>query len=183
MERSSCCALRLTQSSLTRLKRLSQRRTSFLFLLPLLLLSTLRFVVNSLSKVVLVVHSVPTTFLMQSVSIANLLERISSGRLLIPSVEGLSGSGEARILPEMSELELSNLMINLNWLAVVLVHLQGVVEDLHQTQFNEWTRWLSERGELGDAGTVATQVAEMTLDEELEDFGELNEYRKEMGWD
>jgi len=119
---------------------------------------------------------------MQNVSIADLLERISSGRLLIPSVEGLSGSGEARILPEMSKLELSNLMINSNRMAAVLVHLQGVIEDLHQTQFNEWTRRLSERGELGDAETVATQVAEMTLDEELEDFGELDEHRREMGW-
>jgi len=82
----------------------------------------------------------------------------------------------------MSELELSNLMINSNRIAAVLVHLQGVVKDLHQTQFNEWTRWLSERGELGDAETIATQVAEMTLDEELEDFGELDEYRREMGW-
>jgi len=176
MERSSCCALRLTQSSLTRLKRSFQRRTSFLFLSPLLLLPILRFVVNSLSEVVLVVHSVPTAFLTQNVSIADLLERISSGRLLIPSVEGLSRSGEARILPDMSELELSNLMINLNRIAAVLVHLQGVVEDLHQAQFNEWTRRLSERGELGDAETVANQVAEMTLDEELEDFGELDEY-------
>ena len=85
-------------------------------------------------------------------------------------------------MPDMSELELSNLMINSNHLAAVLVHLQGVVEDLHQTQFNEWTRRLSERGELGDAETVASQVAEMTLDEELEDFGELDEYRREMGW-
>jgi len=41
---------------------------------------------------------------------------------------------------------------------------------------------LSERGELGDAETVATQVVEMSLDEELEDFRELDEYRREMGW-
>jgi len=159
MERSSCCALRLTQSVLTRRKRSFLKRTLSLFLSPLLRLSTLRFVVKSLFEVVLVVHFTPTAFLTQNVSIADLLERISSGRLLIPSVEGLSGSGEARILPEMSELELSNLMINLNRLAAVLVHLQGVVEDLHQTQFNEWTRRLSERGELGDAETVASQVA------------------------
>jgi len=86
-------------------------------------------------------------------------------------------------LPKMSELELSNLMINSNRMAAVLVHLQGVVEDLHQVQFNEWTCQLSERGGLGDAETVATQVAEMTLDEELEDFGELDEHRREMGWD
>jgi len=182
MERSSCCALRLTQSGLTRLKRSFRKRTLFLFLSPLLRLSILWFMVNSLSEVMPVVH-VPTAFLMQNVSIADLLERISSGRLLIPSVEGLSGSGEARILPDMSELELSNLMINSNRIAAVLVRLQGVVEDLHQTQFNEWTRRLSERGELGDAETVATQVAEMTLDEELEDFGELDSYRREMGWE
>jgi len=182
MGRSSCCALRLTQSGLTRLRRSFQKRTSFLFLSPLLRPSILRFVIKSLSAVVLVVHSVSTAFLTQNVSIANLLERISSGRLLIPNVEGLSGSGEARILPDMSELELSNLMINSNRLAAVLVHLQGIVEDLHQTQFNEWTRRLSERGGLGDAEAVATQVAEMTLDEELEDFGELDEYRREMGW-
>jgi len=183
MERSSCCALRLTQSDLTRLKRSFQRKTSFLFLLPLLLLSTLWLVVNALVEACPNTHTVRTAFLTQNVSIADLLERISSGRLLILSVKGLSRSGEARILPDMSELELSNLMINSNRLAAVLVHLQGVVEDLHQTQFNEWTRRLSERGELGDAETVATQVAELTLDEELEDFGELNEYRREMGWD
>jgi len=182
MERSSCCALRLTQSSLTRLKRLFLKRTLFLFLSPLLLLPTLRFVVKLLLEVALVVHFVPIAFLTQNMSIADLLERISSGRLLIPSIEGLSGSGEARILPEMSELELSNLMINSNRVAAILVHLQGVVEDLHQAQFTEWTRRLSERGELGDAETVANQVAEMTLDEELEDFGELDEYRREMGW-
>jgi len=182
MERSSCCALRLTQSDLTRLKRSFLKRTLFLFLSPLLLLPILRFVVKLLSEVMLVVHSVPTAFLTQNVSIADLIERISSGRLLIPSVEGLSGNGEARMLPEMSELELSNLMINSNRIAAVLVHLQGVVEDLHQTQFNEWTRRLSERGELGDAETVANQVAEMTLDEELEDFRELDKYRREMGW-
>ena len=116
-------------------------------------------------------------------SIADLLERISLGRLLIPNVEGLSGNGEVRILPEMSELELSNLMINSNRMAAVLVHLQGVVADLHQVQFQEYTCRLSERGELGEAEVVATQVAEMTLDDELEDFGELNEYRKKMGWE
>jgi len=182
MERSSSCALRLTQSVLIHPKKSFRKRTLFLFRLPLLLRSTLRFVVKSPFEVVPFVHSAPTAFLTQNASIADLLERISSGRLLIPSVEGLSGSGEARILPEMSELELSNLMINSNRLAVVLVHLQGVVEDLHQTQFNEWTRRLSESGELGSAETVATQVAEMTLDEELEDFGELDEYRREMGW-
>jgi len=182
MERSSCCAQRLTQSDLTRLKRSFQRRTSFLFLLALLLLSTLRLVVNALVEACPNTHPDRTAFLMQNVLIADLLERISSGRLLIPSVEGLSGSGEARILPEMSELELSNLMINSNRIAAVLVHLQGVVEDLHQAQFNKWTRRLSERGELGDAEAVANQVAEMTLDEELEDFGELDEYRREMGW-
>jgi len=182
MERSLYYALRLTQSSLTRLKRSFLKRTLFLFLSPLLLRPILRFVVNLLSEVVPVVHSIPTAFCTQNVSIADLLARISSGRLLIPSVEGLSGSGEARILPEMSKLELSNLMINSNRLVAVLVHLQGVVEDLHQTQFNEWTRRLSERGDLGNAETVANQVAEMTLDEELEDFGELDEYRREMGW-
>jgi len=168
---------------LTRLRNLSLMRMKSLSLSTLLLLAMLWFVVNSLSEVVLVVHSVPTAFLMQTVSITDLLERISSGRLLIPNIEGLSGSGEARILPEMSELELLNLMINSNRMAAVLVHLQGVVEDLHQVQFNEWTRRLSERRELGDAETVAAQVAEMTLDEELEDFGELNEYRRKMGWE
>ena len=172
-----------TLSRLIHPRNNSRVRTTFLFPFALLLLATLWFVVNSLSEVVLVVHSVPTAFLMQNVSIADLLERISSGRLLIPPIEGLSGSGEARILPEMSELELLNLMINSNRMAAVLVHLQGVVEDLHQVQFNEWTRRLSERGELGNAETVATQVAEMTLDEELEDFGELNEYRRKMGWE
>ena len=102
---------------------------------------------------------------------------------MILNVEGLSGSGEARILPEMSELELSNLMINSNWMAAVLVHLQGVVADLHQVQFQEYTRRLSERGDLGEVEVVASRVAEMTLDEELEDFGELNEYRRRMGWE
>jgi len=83
----------------------------------------------------------------------------------------------------MSKLELSNLMINSNRMAAVLVHLQGVVADLYQVQFQEYTRRLSERGDLGDTEVVATQMAEMTLDEELEDFGELNEYRRKMGWE
>jgi len=161
MERSLCCALRLTQLDLTRLKRSFQRRMSFLFLLPLLLLSMLRLVFNALVEARPSTHTDHTAFLTQNVSITDLLERISSGRLLIPSVEGLSGSGEARILPEMSELELSNLMINSNRMAAVLVHLQGVVADLHQVQFQEYTRRLSERGELGEAEVVATQVAEM----------------------
>jgi len=52
----------------------------------------------------------------------------------------------------------------------------GITPSAPSVQFNEWTRWLSERGELGDAETVATQVAEMTLDEELEDFREFNEH-------
>jgi len=155
----------------------------FLFPFVLLLQGMLRFVVNELFEVVKVAYSIPTAFLTQTVSIADLLERISLGRLLIPPIEGLNGSGEVRILPEMSKLELSNLMINSNRMAAVLVHLQGVVEDLHQVQFNEWTRRLSERGELGDAETVATQVAEMTLDGELEDFGELDDYRRSMGWE
>jgi len=183
MEKNSCCALRLTQSDLTRLKRSFQRRMSFLFLLPLLLLSTLRFVIHALFKARQSTHTDHTAFLTQNMSITDLLERISSGRLLIPNIEGLSGSGEARILPEMSELELSNLMINSNRMAAVLVHLQGAVTDLHQVQFQEYTRCLSERGDLGDAEVVTTQVAEMTLDEELEDFGELNSYRRKMGWE
>jgi len=116
---------------------------------------------------------------MQNVSIANLIERISLGRLLILPIEGLSGSGEVRILPEMSDLKLTNLMINLNWMAAVLVHLQGVVEDLHQVQFSEYTCRLSDRGELGQAEVVATQMAEVTLDEE---FGELDVFRQGMGW-
>ena len=183
MKRSSCCALRLTQLDLTHLKRSFQRRILLLFLLPLLLLSTLRLVVNALVEACPNTHTSRTAFLTQNVSIADLLKRISSGRLLIPNVEGLSGSGEARILPEMSKLELSNLMINSNRMAAVLVHLQGVVADLYQVQFQEYTRRLSERGDLGDTEVVATQMAEMTLDEELEDFGELNEYRRKMGWE
>jgi len=39
---------------------------------------------------------------------------------------------------------------------------------------------LSEREELGDAESVATQMAEAMLDEE---FGELEEYRRSMGWE
>jgi len=72
----------------------------------------LRFVVNELSKVAQVAHSIPTAFHTQNVLIADLIERISSGRLLIPPIKGLSGSGEARILPKMSDIELTNLMIN-----------------------------------------------------------------------
>jgi len=75
--------------------------------------------VNELFMVVKVGHSFPTATLMQNVTISDLIERISSGTLLIPSVEGLSRSGEARILPEMSDLELSTLVINSNRLAAV----------------------------------------------------------------
>ena len=83
-------------------------------------------------------------------------------------------------MPELSDVELTNLMLNSNRMAVVLVHLQGVVEDLHQVQFREYTRRLSDRGELGEAETVATQIVEVMLDEE---FGELEEYRQGMGWE
>jgi len=80
----------------------------------------------------------------------------------------------------MSEVELTNLMINSNWMAVVLVHLQGVVEDLHQVQFREYTCRLSDRGELGEVEAVATRMAEVTLDEE---FGDLDEFQQGMGWE
>jgi len=118
MGRNSCCSWTTMglEMSLrpTHPRNTFRTRTRFLFQSVLLLLDTLQFVVSELSGVVLVAHPVPTAFLMQNTSITDLLERISSGRLLIPSIEGLSGSGEARILPEMSELELSNLMINSN---------------------------------------------------------------------
>jgi len=160
-------------------KNTSQKRTLILFLCALLL-PMLRFVVNELSMVVQAAHSALIAFRMQNVSIADFIERLALGRLLIPPIEGLSGNGEARILPELSDVELTNLMLNSNRMAVVLVHLQGVVEDLHQVQFREYTRRLSDRGELGEAETVATQIVEVMLDEE---FGELEEYRQGMGWE
>ena len=82
----------------------------------------------------------------------------------------------------MSDLKLSMLMINSNCLAVVLEHLWGIIDGLQQVQFCEYTRWLSDRGEFNNGETVATWVAEQTLDEEfsslnldteLEDFGEV----------
>jgi len=90
------------------------------------------------------------------------------------SAPSVSGSGMARVLPKMSDTELSILMINSNRLAAVLEHLRGVIDRLQQVQFQGYTRRLTEHGELDSGEAVAARVAEETLDEE---FGELEEFR------
>ena len=76
-------------------------------------------------------------------------------------------------MPEMSNVKLSNLMINLNQLAAVLAHLQGVIDSLQQVQFCEYAHRLSDQGELDDGETVAARLVEEVLDNE---FGELEEF-------
>jgi len=94
-------------------------------------------------------------------------------------------SQEARTTEQLSELKLTNLMINMNRLTGVLGHLQGVIGDLRMIQTQEYSHHLTAGGELALV-EVATQVAERTLDREfrdlslscvdteLEDFGELS---------
>ena len=93
---------------------------------------------------------------------------------------------EGRTTAQLSELKLTNLMINTNHIAAVLGHLQGVIGDLQMVQMQEYAHCLTASGELDSLEMVTTQVAEQTLDEEfnnlslsrlnavLEDFGEAS---------
>jgi hypothetical protein len=104
--------------------------------------------------------------------------------LLLPNVNGLET--RARITAELSELELSNLMMATNRMGAVLSHLQGVVGDMSTLQVQEYTRRLTAGN--SESESVATQVAERTLDDEfgdlslsrvnaeLEDFGDIENH-------
>ena len=100
-----------------------------------------------------------------------LLQHISDGRLLLPNVKGLRTSQEVRTTEQLSELELSTLMINTNRISAVLGHLHGVIGDLRTVQTQEYTHRLTANGELALLEMAATQVAERALDVE---FGDLS---------
>jgi len=128
-----------------------------------------------------IITSSPT----QPLQIQDLLQRISNGRLLLPNIEGLRTGQEARTTERLSELKLTNLMINTNCISAILSHLQGVIGDLRTIQTQEYSCRLTAGGELA-LSEVATQVVERTLDQEfndlslshvdteLEDFGEVS---------
>jgi len=100
----------------------------------------------------------------------NLLRCIVNGRLLLPNVEDLRMNQGARTVDQLSELELSTLMMNTNQISAVLGHLHGVIGDLWMVQTREYARRLTIKG-LGSLEVVATQVAERALDVE---FGDLS---------
>jgi len=79
-------------------KSTSLKRMQSPFPSNLLLLHTLWFVVNGLLGVADITHSNLIASCTQNVSIVSLIEQISLGWLLLPNVEGLSSSGEARIV-------------------------------------------------------------------------------------
>jgi len=106
----------------------------------------------------------------QPIPISSLLRRISNGRLLLPNVEGLRTIQEGRTTEQLSELELSTLMINTNRLSGVLGHLQGVIEDLRAVQTQEYARCLTIEGSVS-LEVIVTQVGERALDAE---FGDLS---------
>ena len=130
--------------------------------------------------------SIATSSHIQPLQIQDLLQRISNGRLLLPNIEGLRMGQEARMTEQLSELELTNLMINMNHILAILGHLQGVIRDLRTVQTQEYSHHLTTGGKLALLEMVTTQVAERTLDQEfsdlslscvdteLEDFGEMS---------
>jgi len=115
----------------------------------------------------------------------DLLRRIADGRFLLPNVEELRMNQGARTIDQLSELELSTLMMNTNQISAVFGHLHGVIGDLQTVQVQERLHRLTVSGESALLETVATQVAESALsvefgdlslsrvDAELEDFGNI----------
>jgi len=120
---------------------------------------------------VLLTPSIGTSFHTQPLQIQDLLQCISDGRLLLPNIKGLRTGQEVRTTEQLSELELTNLMINTNCISADLGHLQGVIRDLWTVQTQEYTHRLTANGESALLETVTTQVVERTLDEE---FGDLS---------
>jgi len=136
---------------------------------------TLQYVVDNVRCVVvesqILMPSVVIVFPMQRIRMPDLLRRIADGRFLLPNVEELRMNQGARTVDQLSELELSMLMMNTNQISVVLGHLHGVIGDLQTVQVQERVRRLTVSGESGSLETVATQVAERALDVE---FGDLS---------
>ena len=77
----------------------------------------------------------------------------------------------ARTIDQLSELELSTLMMNTNQILAVLGHLHGVIGDLQTVQVQECVHRLTASGESASLEMVATQVAESALNVE---FGDLS---------
>jgi len=89
----------------------------------------------------------------------------------LPNVEELWMNQGVRTINQLSELELSTLMMNTNQISAVLGHLHGVIGDLQTVQVQEHVHRLTASGESTSLETVVTQVAERALDVE---FGDLS---------
>ena len=126
---------------------------------------------------------VTTSSLIQSIRIKDLVQQLASGRLLLPSMEGLTSLGETRVNRVLSDDELSWLMASTNEVSTVLTHFQTIVENLRTIQAQEAACRLINTGELDSTEALAIMVAQLLLDEdflgkdepdvgrELEDFG------------
>jgi len=152
----------------------SLKRTRLLFRSGNSLLPMLQYVVDSARCVVVgsrsLTPSVVIVFPMQPIPISEVLQRIADGRFLLPSVQGLGTIQETRMVDQLSELELSTLMINTNRLSGVVGHLQGILGDLQTVQTQEYGRRRIAEGSVS-LEVVATQVGERALDAE---FGDLS---------
>jgi len=115
--------------------------------------------------------SVVTAFLTQRIQMPDLLRRIADGRFLLPNVEELRMNQGVRTIDQLSELELSTLMMNTNQISAVLGHLHGVIGDLQSVQVQERIHRLAVSEESASLAMVATQVAESALNVE---FGDLS---------
>jgi len=139
------------------------------------LLPTLQYVVDNVPCVVVefqvLMSFIVIVFPIQRIRMPDLLRRIVDGRFLLPNVEDLRMNQGARTIDQLSELELSTLMMNTNQISAVLSHLHGVIGDLQSVQVQERVHRLTVSGESASLETVATQVAERALDVE---FGDLS---------
>jgi len=153
----------------------SLKRTRLLFRFKSNLQPTLQYVVDNAQCVVakfqILTPSVVIVFPTQRIRMPNLLRCIADGRLLLPNVEELRMNQGVRTIDQLSELELSTLMMNTNQISAVLGHLHGVIGDLQTVQVQERVHRLTVSGESTSLETVATQVAERALDIE---FGDLS---------
>ena len=77
---------------------------------------------------------------------------------LLPSIKGLRITQEGRALPEVTHLELTNIMIKTNRLVMLLEHLHRVIGDLQNIQFQEYTCHLTTSGEFGMLEDLVSQV-------------------------
>jgi len=148
-----------------------RKRTKILFRSGNNLLPTLQYVAVSdqcaVDESLVLMSSVGTVFLIQRIRMSVLLQRISDGRFLLPNVEGLRMSQGVGTIDQLSELELSMLMMNTNQISAVFEHLHGVIGDLQTVQVQERLHRLASNGESTSLEMVATQVAERALDVEF----------------